>query len=76
MSEIVTPIEILPAHVGLVTMDAIMLHKMVENNDVDIAKQKAVLQKGMEELDCVELSQAWYHYEKAVGILGDKTYLR
>lgn len=74
--EVVTTLDTVSAKVGLVVMDAIMLHTMQKNGDVGIVSQQKVLEKGMEGLDCVELNEALFHYEKAVGILGQETYLR
>jgi len=73
----ITPLEVVSAKVGLVVMDAIILDSYIKMNDTFGAHdQKKILDKGMKDLDCVELNEALYFYEKATGKLGLSTYLR
>ena len=73
----VQTLDIVDAEIGLVVMDAIMLDTLVKTGDIiAIEAQKKVFEDGMKKLDCVQLSEAMYHYEKATGKLGQSTYLR
>ena len=79
MTEVVTitTLETVSAEVGLVVMDAIILDGYIERNDIFGAHdQKKKLEEGMKALDCVQLNEALYFYEKATGKLGQSTYLR
>jgi len=75
--ETVTNIETCSAKVGLLVMDCILLDKIQETkHQFNINKQVAVVKASMKEMDCVELNDALFFYEKATGKLGQSTYLR
>ena len=79
MTEVVTitPIETCSAKVGLMVMEAIILDGYIERGDtLDAHDQKEKVETMMEDLDCVELNEALYFYEKATGKLGQSTYLK
>ena len=75
---VVTPIETCSAKVGLMVMEAIILDGYIERGDTFGAHdQKKKVEAMMEELDCVELNEALYFYEKSTGKLDpNNTYLR
>lgn len=73
----VTPLETCSAKVGLMVMESIILDGYIERQDTFGAHdQKKKVEAMMKTLDCVELSEALYFYEKATGKLGQSTYLR
>lgn len=73
----ITPMEVASGKVGMVVMDAIILDSYIKMNDTFGAHdQLKILKAGMKGLDCVELNEAMYFYEKATGKLGQSTYLR
>jgi hypothetical protein len=75
--ETVTTLETCSGKVGLLVMDCILLDKIQEtNHQFNINKQVEVVKAAMKEMDCVELNDALFFYEKATGKLGQSTYLR
>jgi hypothetical protein len=77
-TETVTPIEIMSAKVGLFVMGCILLDSYIKMRDTFAAnEQKKENEAMMADMDCVELSEAMYHYEKATGKLDPQnSYLR
>jgi len=74
----VTPLETCSAKVGMLVMECIMLDGYIARGDTFAAheKKKKVVAT-MKTLDCVELNEALYFYEKATGKLDpNNTYLR
>jgi len=74
----VTTPEIMSAEVGMTVMECIVLDGCVQMRDTFAAHdQKKKVEAMMADLDCVQLSEAMYHYEKATGKLDPQnTYLR
>lgn len=74
----VTPIEIMSAKVGLLVMACIMLDSFIKMRDTFGAHdQKKEVDAMMKDMDCVELNDAMYFYEKSTGKLDpNNTYLR
>lgn len=79
-TEITTPrtLEFVSGDVGMLVLELIVLDGYIKIGDTFGAnKQKATVQDHMEALDCVQLSEAMYHYETATGKLDtNNTYLR
>jgi len=76
-TETVTTLETCDAKVGMMVIEAIILDGYIERGDlVGAHEQKKKVEEMMKELDCVELNEALYFYEKATGKLGQSTYLR
>jgi len=77
-TETVTTIETMSGKVGLFVMACILLDSHIKLRDTFAAHdQKKEVDAMMKDMDCVELSEAMYHYEKATGKLDPQnTYLR